>query len=163
MAMIQDGSVVGIVYVLKNTEGEELDRADANEPFQYLQGAQEMIPGLEKALAGLAVGAKKKVTVSPEEGYGKQDPKLVRKIPKDVFPKDFPVKAGIQFEADLGGDGNGMVYTIKEVGDSVTVDGNHPLAGQTLHFDVEVVSVRKATEEELEHGHAHGPDSDHAH
>lgn len=161
--MIQKGSVVGISYVLTNPKGEELDRADREEPFQYLHGAHEMIPGLEKALAGLSVGAKKQVTVSPEDGYGNPDPKLVKKIPKDVFPKDFPIKAGIQFEADLGGDGNGMVYTIKEVGESVTVDGNHPLAGQTLNFQVEVMSVRKATEEELSHGHAHGPDGDHDH
>lgn len=160
--MIQKGTVVGIAYVLTNTKGEELDRADKDEPFQYLHGAQEMIPGLEKALQGLKVGAKKQVTVPPEDGYGTPDPKLVRKIPKGVFPKDFPIKAGIQFEADLGGDGNGMIYTIKEVGESVTVDGNHPLAGQTLNFDVEVVSVRKATEEEISHGHAHGED-DHDH
>jgi FKBP-type peptidyl-prolyl cis-trans isomerase SlyD len=161
--MIQNGTVVGIAYVLTNTKGDELDRAEKDEPFQYLHGAQEMIPGLEKALAGLSVGAKKQVTVSPEDGYGTPDPKLVRKIPKNVFPKDFPVKAGIQFEADLAGDGNGMVYTIKDVGDTVTVDGNHPLAGQTLHFQVEVVSVRKATEEEISHGHAHGPDDEHSH
>ncbi len=161
--MIQKGTVVGIVYTLTNTKGEELDRADQQEPFQYLHGHGEMIPGLEKALQGLKVGAKKQVTVSAEEGYGIPDPKLVRKIPKNVFPKDFPIKAGIQFEADLAGDGNGMIYTIKEVADSVTVDGNHPLAGQVLNFDVEVVSVRKASEEELEHGHAHGPDDDHDH
>ncbi len=161
--MIQKGSVVGLAYVLTNPQGEELDRADREEPFEYLHGAHEMIPGLEKALAGLSVGAKKQVTVPPEDGYGNPDPKLVRKIPKNVFPKDFPIKAGTQFEADLGGDGNGMVYTIKEVGESVTVDGNHPLAGETLNFQVEVMSVRQATEEELSHGHAHGPDSDHSH
>ena len=86
--MIQKGSVVGISYVLTNPKGEELDRADREEPFQYLHGAHEMIPGLEKALAGLSVGAKKQVTVSPEDGYGNPDPKLVKKIPKDVFPKD---------------------------------------------------------------------------
>lgn len=155
--MIKKGKVVSLSYLLKNSKGEELDRADKADPFTYLHGASQIVPGLENALEKLKEGDKKQVTVSPKEGYGEVDPNLRLSIERSVFPAEMPLKPGIQFEASLGEDGGEAVFTIQAVeGDRVVVDGNHPLAGETLHFDVEVVSVRDATKEELSHGHVHG-------
>lgn len=154
--MIKKGSVVSLSYVLTNTKGEELDRGTKEEPFVYLQGARQIIAGLEKAMEGLKTGDKKKVTVAPKEGYGEVSEKLRTTVKKDVFPKEFPVKEGVQFEADLGNGSQGL-FTIKTItGEDVVIDANHPLAGETLHFDVEVLEVREATAEELSHGHVHG-------
>lgn len=152
--------VVSLVYLLTNQDGEEVDRSSKEEPFTYLHGEGQIIKGLENALEGLAPGAKKKVTIPPHEAYGELNPSLQISLKRDLFPKDFPLKEGIQFDADLG-DGRSGVFTILELGESeVKVDGNHPLAGETLTFDVEVLEVRAATPQELEHGHAHG---DHGH
>lgn len=158
--MIKNGSVVSLQYLLTNDSGEELDRGTKEEPFTYLHGQGQIIKGLENALAGLTIGAKKKVTIPPKDAYGEVNPNLRISVKKDLFPKDFPLKKGVQFDADLG-DGKSGVFTVLEVGTAdVKVDGNHPLAGQTLTFDVEVLGVREATKQELEHGHAHG---DHGH
>ena len=162
--MIKKGKVVSLIYQLKNSKGEELDRADKNDPFTYLHGASQIVPGLETALEKLKSGDKKKVTVSPDEGYGEIDPNLKLSIERSVFPADMPLKPGVQFEASLGEDAGEAIFTIQSVeGDKVMVDGNHPLAGQTLHFDVEVLEIRDATKEELSHGHAHGEDGGHDH
>lgn len=159
--MIKDKSVVGIHYVLKNPKGEELDKSEPGQPLTYLHGTQQIVVGLEKALTGLAVGDKKEVTVSPEEGYGDLDSKLRVKTPRSFFPKDVDLKIGMDFTADLG-DGNQQSYTVKGFdGDDVQLDGNHPLAGETLHFSVEVASIREASKEELQHGHAHGEGGHH--
>lgn len=155
---ISNGKVVDLLYSLKNDQGEVLDRADKDAPFQYLHGADQIVPGLENALEGLKVGDKKKVTVPPSEGYGDMNPDLKMSVSRAQFPGKVDLEAGMQFEANTP-DGQGVVFTVEAIeGDQVKIDGNHPLAGQTLHFDVEVLSMREATEEELEHGHAHGPD-----
>jgi FKBP-type peptidyl-prolyl cis-trans isomerase SlyD len=162
--MIKKGKVVSLCYMLKNDKGEELDRADKAEPFTYLHGASQIVPGLESAIEKLKPGDKKKVTVSAEEGYGEIDPNLRLSIERSVFPTDMPLKPGVQFEASLGEEGGEAVFTIQSVeGDKVHVDGNHPLAGQTLHFEIEVLAVRDATKEELSHGHVHGADGEHHH
>ncbi len=154
--MIKDNTVVGIKYVLKNSNGEELDKSDEKNPLVYLHGKQQIVPGLENALGGLKVGDEKNVSVTPEEGYGEVDTKLHIKTERSFFPKDTKVEAGMEFTADTG-EGKQQHFTIVKLeGDEVFLDGNHPLAGQTLHFDVEVVSIREATNEELSHGHAHG-------
>lgn len=161
--MIKNGTVVSLAYVLTNDEGTELDRGTKNEPFVYLHGQKQIIPGLENALDGLKTGDKKTVKVAPKDGYGEHNAALKITLKKEMFPKDFPMEKGIQFEADLG-EGRSGTFTIIEAKDSdVFVDGNHPLAGQNLTFNVEVLEVRTATDEELQHGHAHGPDGHHHH
>ncbi|MGK5084258.1 peptidylprolyl isomerase [Bdellovibrionota bacterium FG-1] len=155
---ISNGKVVDLLYFLRNTKGEVLDQSDREAPFTYLHGAQQIVPGLEMALEGLKVGEKKKVEVSPADGYGEVNSDLKLSVGRAQFPTDVNIQAGMQFEAN-GPDGQGVVFTVEAIeGDQVRIDGNHPLAGQTLHFDVEVLSMRDASEEEKEHGHAHGPE-----
>ncbi len=161
--LIAKDKVVELAYSLTDSEGEVLDQSDASDPFLYLHGAEQIVPGLENALAGLKVGDKKKVTVQPEEGYGEFNEDLRLTVKKAQFPSDAELEEGLEFETTLN-DGTPAIFTVVEIeGDQVTVDGNHPLAGETLHFDVEVLSVRDATADELTHGHAHGPDGHHHH
>lgn len=160
---ISDGKVVDLLYALKNDSGEVLDRADSEAPFTYLHGGQQIVPGLESALTGLKVGDKKNVTVEPADGYGELNPELRLTVGRSQFPGKMEVEPGMQFEAQTP-DGHGVVFTVESIeGDKIKIDGNHPLAGQRLHFDVEVLSMRDATDEEKEHGHAHGPDGHHHH
>jgi FKBP-type peptidyl-prolyl cis-trans isomerase SlyD len=154
--IINKSKVVQMNYVLRDSEGSELDRSPPGEPFEYLQGADQIVPGLERELQGLKKGDKKKVIVQPKEGYGEVDPNLRAELNRSVFPKEMPIEIGIEFRAQL--EQGPTILRIEQVnGDTITVDGNHPLAGKTLEFDVEIVNVRSATSEELEHGHAHGP------
>lgn len=159
--MIKNGKVVDLSYSLKDRKGQVLDRADPGEPFTYLHGAGQIVPGLESALDGLKVGDKKAVTVSPGEGYGERRPELRIAVNRSEFPEDVQLEPGMQFEAH-GPGGQPIVFTVEKLeGDKVHIDGNHPLAGETLHFEVEVLRVRDATKEEMQHGHAHGPDGHH--
>jgi FKBP-type peptidyl-prolyl cis-trans isomerase SlyD len=161
--MIQKDSVVGLRYTLKDDEGVELDRADTETPFFYLHGAANIIPGLESALEGLKPGDTKQVSVPAKDGYGELNPGLVLTVEKSMFPADETLVPGMEFGADVG-TGRPMVFIVQKIeGENVIIDGNHPLAGKRLHFDVEVLSIRKATEEEITHGHAHGPDGHHQH
>jgi len=159
--MIKDKTVVGINYVLKNSKGEELDKSDEKNPLIYLHGTKQIVPGLEKELGGLKVGDKKDVSVQPDQGYGEIDAKLHIKTERSFFPKDTKLEAGMEFSADTEEGKQQRFTVIKLEGDKVFLDGNHPLAGQTLNFAVEVVSVRDATAEELAHGHAHGEGGHH--
>ena len=159
--MIKKNSVVTLKYCLKNSEGLELDQSDEKEPLSYLHGSGQIVPGLEAALSGLKTGDKKAVALSPQEGYGEVVPELKIKVERANFPKDKPVEEGMQFVAEVAG-GHQQPFMVHKVeGEFVYLDGNHPLAGQTLHFDVEVLGVRDATKEELTHGHAHGPGGAH--
>jgi len=159
--VIKKDSVVSLSYCLKNSNGEELDRADKDKPFAYLHGNGQMVPGLEKELEGLAVGVKKDVQVSAAEGYGDLNPQLRIEVERTNFPKDADIQPGMQFEGQ-GDGGTRTVFTVKAVvGDKIHVDGNHPLAGETLHFSIEIMGFRDATEEELTHGHAHGEGGHH--
>ncbi len=161
--MIQDGKVVYLKYLLKSSEGEVLDEADVNDPFIYLHGAHQIVPGLESALKGLNLGDKKQVSVQPQDGYGVVDPKLKMAVKRSQFPSDVQLEEGMQFQVDTN-DGHEMLFTVEAVkGDQVHVNGNHPLAGQVLHFDVEVLKIRDATEEEISHGHAHDGHHHHHH
>ncbi|TCS86538.1 FKBP-type peptidyl prolyl cis-trans isomerase /apo-metallochaperone SlyD [Anseongella ginsenosidimutans] len=151
---ITSGKVVGLTYTLKNDAGDTVDQSQPEQPFQYLHGHQNIVPGLEKQLDGLEVGTEKKIAVSPEEGYGAFDDQLVFRVPAANFPQEVELQPGMQFQSE--GPQGAMVVTVTGVeNDVVTVDGNHPLAGQVLHFDVKVDSVRDATDIELEHGHVH--------
>ncbi len=154
MQIAQD-SVALIDYTLTNDAGDVIDSSQGGEPLAYLHGHRNIIPGLENALAGKVVGDSLKVSVAPAEGYGELNPALLETVPRNLFQGVDTIEVGMQFQAQTA---QGMqVITVKAVdGDEVTVDGNHPLAGQTLHFDVTVTEVRAASAEELEHGHVHG-------
>jgi len=161
--MIKEKSVVSLSYCLKNSAGEELDRAGNKDPLTYLHGTGQIVPGLEKALEGSLVGDKKEVVLTPPEAYGEISPEMRMKIARSQFPPDREIEPGMMFRADMGG-GQEATFRVTAVeGDDVQVDGNHPLAGQTLHFSVEVLSIREASQEELDHGHAHGPGGAHSH
>ena len=154
--MIKKDAVVSLSYTLTNADGQELDKSTHDKPFAYLHGNKQIVPGLENALEGMTIGDKKEVTVPPAEGYGEFAPGLKMDIERSNFPKDIEIQEGMQFSAEVKGDNRIFTVTGLE-GEKVQVDGNHPLAGQTLNFDVEVVEIRDATKEELEHGHIHGP------
>ena len=161
--VIANGKIVNLAYELKNQKGEVLDKADGQSPFVYLHGASQVVPGLEDALTGLKTGDKKNVTVTGDQAYGDVDPSLKIEVKRAQFPKEMEIEVGMQFETETP-QGDSLVFTIAGInGDAVTIDGNHPLAGETLHFSVEVLGVRDATKEEQEHGHAHGPGGQHVH
>ena len=157
---IENNSVVSMHYVLTNDAGEQLDSSE-NGPLTYLHGHSNIIPGLESALTGKAVGDKLNVDVEPAEAYGVRSEELVQEVPRSAFEGIDQVEPGMQFQAQTP-EGAQMITVTKVEGDQVTIDGNHPLAGVTLHFEVEVAEVRDATEEEIAHGHVHGP-GDHDH
>jgi FKBP-type peptidyl-prolyl cis-trans isomerase SlyD len=157
MNSIETDCVVELQYTLRDDDGELLDSAGADDPFHYLHGSGQIVPGLESALAGLKVGDKKKVSIPPAEGYGEYDPQLALTVGKAQFPEGVNLEVGMQFESTTP-EGYDAVFSVEKIeDDKVHIDGNHPLAGATLHFEVEVMGIRKATQEELSHGHAHGP------
>lgn len=152
---ISKNKVVAIDYTLTDNDGNTLDTSANREPLKYIQGAGNIIPGLERALEGEESGAQVNVTVQPDEGYGQRDENLKQQVPRNLFEGVDTLEPGMQFQAQT--EGGVQIITVAEVGDEqVLVDANHPLAGVTLNFDVNVVEVRDATEEELEHGHVHG-------
>ena len=159
--IVAKDAVVHISYVLRDSKGEILDESSADETFEYLQGHQNVVPGLEKALEGKSNGEKIKVSLTPDEGYGDYDPALLRRIPKSEFPaKMRNPKVGEMLQ--IQEDEVWRVWTVDKVeADVIVINGNHELAGQDLHFEVEIHGVRKATAEEIEHGHAHSPGHHH--
>jgi FKBP-type peptidyl-prolyl cis-trans isomerase SlyD len=152
--------VVTIHYTLKNDEGAVLDSSSGGEPLAYIQGHGNLVTGLEKALEGQQEGAALAVVVSPQDGYGVHDAALIQRVPKRSLQGSGEIKKGMQFQARTG-DGMRLFTVTAVVGDMITLDGNHPLADQTLHFEVQIVGVRAATAEELEHGHVHGAGGHH--
>ena len=157
---IENDKVVTINYTLTDDAGTIIDQSQ-DSTFSYLHGAQNIIPGLEDALHGKQAEDKLQVTIEPEKAYGERDDSQIQAVPREMFPEDVDIEAGMTFHAESP-DGAPVTVTVTEVSDAtVTVDGNHPLAGQTLNFDVEVIGVREAGEQELEHGHVHGPDGHH--
>ncbi len=152
---VADNMAVSIHYTLINDEGEVLDSSQDDEALVYLHGEGNIISGLEQALNGKAVGDKFNVRLDAKDAYGEFIEERVQVIPRAMFEGIDELEVGMQFQADVS-DGPGIVTIIKIEGDEVTIDGNHPLAGVPLTFDVEVVAIRAATEEELEHGHIHG-------
>jgi FKBP-type peptidyl-prolyl cis-trans isomerase SlyD len=156
---VADDVVVSIEYSL-TVDGEIVDSSEENEPLEYLQGYQNIIPGLERELAGLKIGDTKNVNVKPKDGYGELDPDALIEISRSEFPQDFELKPGIDLQLQ-NQDGELLNAVIVAVtGDQVKLDLNHPLAGKELFFKVKVVDLRDATAEELEHGHVHGEDFD---
>ena len=149
-------TVVSIHYTL-TLEGQVVDSSDGREPLQYLHGHGNIVPGLESQIAGRRLGDRFNAEVAPEDGYGIHDPDRVVQAPRGAFPDDVELAPGMQFQTE-DEDGDPMTVVVTAVGDEeVTIDTNHPLAGKTLSFDIQVAAIRAATSEELEHGHVHGP------
>ncbi|MDH5571964.1 MAG: peptidylprolyl isomerase [Gammaproteobacteria bacterium] len=159
---ITERKVVTINYTLKDDDGNVIDSAQ-DSSFAYLHGADNIIPGLEQALEGKKEGESLSVAIEPANGYGERNASLSQVVPKDMFEDDAEIIVGMQFHAESP-DGQPVVVTVTHIdGNDVTVDGNHPLAGINLNFDVDIISIRDASDEEMEHGHVHGPDGHHHH
>ncbi len=153
--LIGDKLVASFHYKLTDDAGAVLDSSEGGQPLSYLHGAGNIIPGLEKALVGKSAGSSLQVRIDPEEAYGEVRPELIDVVPMSAFQGVEKVEPGMAFEA-RGPSGQAQRIVVKSVeGDNVTVDANHPLAGQPLTFDVQVVDVREASEEEIAHGHVH--------
>jgi FKBP-type peptidyl-prolyl cis-trans isomerase SlyD len=156
--------VVGLHYTLKNAAGEIVDSSAESDPLFYLHGHENIVPGLERKLTGRTVGEKLNVVVQPADGYGERDARGEQKVQREAFPADVTLEPGMQLALRDPSGAIVPLWIARVEDDVVHVDLNHPLAGEVLTFDVEVVSVRAATGEELEHGHPHGPDGhDHHH
>jgi len=154
--------VVLMHYTLKNDAGDVIDSSDGGDPLPFLQGYGNIIPGLESALEGSKVGDKLDVSIKPEEGYGERMKDAIQEIPSSALQGVDEVKVGMQLQSQ-DKDGNAFLVSVTKIeDDKITVDGNHPLAGQTLHFSVSIESIRKAEDEELSHGHVHA-DGQHNH
>ncbi|MEZ5536115.1 MAG: peptidylprolyl isomerase [Thiolinea sp.] len=161
---IAQNSVASLSYVLTDTKGEVLDEATTEAPFVYLHGANNIIAGLEKALTGKSANDTLEVIIPPAEAYGEHDERLTQQVPREMFGDidEAQLVPGVQFNAQTN-TGHQVITIAKVEGDTITIDGNHPLAGEALHFDVTVLDVREATAEELQHGHAHAPHGDCGH
>lgn len=157
MSTVEAGKVVTFHYTLRNPNGDVVDTSDGDEPLAYLHGSSNIVSGLEAELAGKALGDKVQAVVPPKGGYGEKDGPGPQGVPREAFPDDVELSIGMNFVAETD-DGDEVMLWVVEIGDEqVMVDNNHPLAGVTLHFDVEIVGVRDATDEEKAHGHPHGP------
>lgn len=152
--------VIGFHYTLKDGEGQQIDSSAGKDPLLFLVGSGQIIPGLEKVLVKMNVGDTDTVIVAPEEAYGNVNEDLHLIVKRTQFPADADLKPGVQFEAR--NESGASVFTVMKIeDDQVFVDGNHPLAGTELHFDVEITEMRAATAEEISHGHAHGAGGHH--
>lgn len=158
---IEKDSVVTMHYTLTSPEGEVLDTSREREPLVYLHGHKNIIHGLENRLEGEKAGKSLQVRIPAKDGYGERDPEKVLPATRKQFPPEAELTVGMQFQAN-GPQGPMVVRVEKIEGDEVLLDANHPLAGVDLTFDVDIVEVRDATYEEIEHGHVHGPGG-HAH
>ncbi|ANJ66143.1 peptidylprolyl isomerase [Halothiobacillus diazotrophicus] len=159
---VSENQVVSIDYTLKNDQGEVLDSSAQGEPLAYLHGHHNIISGLENALTGKSVGDSFTVSIPPEEAYGVRDESMTQIVPRHQFQGVDEIVPGMKFHAQAE-HGLSVVTVLAVEGDQVHLDANHELAGQTLHFDVTVRDIRPATEDEVAHGHAHGPDGHHHH
>ncbi|MDG1812390.1 MAG: peptidylprolyl isomerase [Porticoccaceae bacterium] len=153
---IKENSAVSFHYTLTDDDGQTLDSSAGKDPLAYLHGAGNIIPGLESALEGKAVGDAMVVAVTAAEGYGEVQQELIQEVPRDAFQGVDSIEVGMQFEAQTGQGGSVPVTVTAVTDEVVTVDGNHPLAGKNLNFDVSIEDIREATEEELEQGHING-------
>ncbi|NOT84047.1 MAG: peptidylprolyl isomerase [Methylococcaceae bacterium] len=157
---IANDKAVSVHYTLTNAAGEVLDSSAEGDALVYLHGQGSIIAGLEQALTGKVTGDKFKVTIAPKDGYGELMEDMIQVVDKSMFEGIDDLELGMQFHADVS-QGPGIVTIVAINGDEITLDGNHPLAGETLNFDVEVVDVREASAEELAHGHVHGAGGHH--
>ena len=156
---VADDVVVSMDYIL-TVDGEVVDSSDDTGPIDFLQGYGNIIPGLEDAIYGMKIGDSKDVAVEPDDGYGEYDDEMIEVVPKLDFPTEIPLEIGVELEMKDEDDDVVSARIIDVAAEDVTLDFNHPLAGMTLNFNVTIVSLRNATEEELDHGHAHESSED---
>jgi FKBP-type peptidyl-prolyl cis-trans isomerase SlyD len=157
---ITSGTVVVFDYTLTDDDGDIIDSSAGGDPLAFIQGEGQIVPGLEKAMEGKKAGDSFKVSVEPAEGYGLHDPENITVVPADQIEGGDELEEGMQLHTE-GEFGEQTVIITKIEGNEVTIDGNHPLAGMTLHFDIAIRDVRQATKEEMDHGHVHGPGGHH--
>ncbi|WP_300428925.1 peptidylprolyl isomerase [Candidatus Thioglobus sp.] len=158
---VKKDAVVEMHYTLKNDAGEVIDSSQGNDPMPFIQGHGNIIPGLEKALEGLKVGETCDVSVSPEDGYGVHHEEGIQEIPKESLQGIENLEIGMELQSQ-DEQGNPFIVRVQEIKDDVVIiNANHPLAGQTLHFNVSIEKVREATADELEHGHVHSGSCSH--
>lgn len=151
---IKKNTVVTFDYTLKDDDGNILDTSKGRQPLKYLHGNGNLISGLENALEGKEKGASFHITIKPEDGYGPVNQDLIQEVPKDLFEDSENLEIGMQFQAQT--EQGAYILTIVDIkSNTVVVDGNHPLAGKNLNFDIDILDVREATKEEIMHGHAH--------
>ena len=158
--LIAQNAVAAFHYTLTDDQNEVIDSSAGRDPLTYLHGSSQIVPGLEKQMEGRSVGDKFSVDVAPEEGYGVHHPELMQEVPREAFQGVEDIQPGMQFQG-RGPQGEINVTVSKIEDDKVFIDGNHPLAGKTLHFAIEVTAVREASAEELQHGHVHGAGGHH--
>ena len=159
---IETNKVVGIEYTLKDKDGAVIDtNAGSGEPLYFIQGLGTIVPGLERAMNGRTLGESFDVEIKAVDGYGEHDPARSRKVPRSVVG-DMDVKVGMMLQA-TGPEGASVVTVSAVTDEDITIDGNHPMAGKDLFFSIKVADIRDATEEEMSHGHVHGPDGHHHH
>ncbi|EED35455.1 fkbp-type peptidyl-prolyl cis-trans isomerase ilpa [Luminiphilus syltensis NOR5-1B] len=158
---VGSNKVISLDYTLRNDAGDVIDQSAPDAPLSYLHGHNNLIPGLEAALEDKAQGDQVEAIIPPEEAYGAYNEQLIQDVPREMFQGIEHIEPGMQFQTQTAQ--GPQLVTVKEANDdSVKIDGNHVLAGETLHFDVTIKDVREASAEELEHGHVHGPGG-HAH
>jgi FKBP-type peptidyl-prolyl cis-trans isomerase SlyD len=158
---VKKDAVVEMHYTLKNDAGDVIDSSQGKEPMPFIQGHGNIIPGLESALEGMKIGESCDISVKPEEGYGAYHDEGVQDIPMDALQGIDNLEVGMELQSQ-DEQGNPFIVHIKSINeDSVTVDANHPLAGQILHFSVSIENVREATKDELDHGHVHSGSCSH--
>ena len=159
--MIGKHSVVSIHYTLKDDQGQVMDSSEGREPLAYLHGENNLIPGLEAELQGKTAGSRFEAVIEPKDAYGEIVDEFIQTISKQMFQGVDDIQPGMTFVAQGEGGQQRQVRVVEVEGDDVTIDANHPMAGKTLYFDVEVVGVREATSQEIEHGHVHAHGHDH--
>ena len=158
---LKSNQVITINFILKDTEGNIIEATTTDNPFSFISGGQQILPKLEENILSMLIGSKRTVILEPEEAYGVYDDSALQHVNRSEFPEDTDLQEGITFVADAP-DGQQLPFVIKSVdGENITIDFNHPLAGQTLTFDVELLTLRDATIEELSHGHVHGAGGHH--
>jgi len=157
---VAENMVVLIDYTLTDNDGDVIDSSEGAGPLAYLHGAGNIIPGLEAALLGKEAGDDVKASIEPENAYGERQEEMKQDVPKELFGGVDNIEVGMQFQSET--DQGPVMVTVVTIGEEIiTVDGNHPLAGVHLNFDVTIREVREPSEEELEHGHVHGEGGHH--
>jgi len=157
---ITRNSVAAFHYTLTDDQGQVIDSSAGRDPLAYLHGSGQIVPGLEKQMEGRSAGDKFSAEVAPEEGYGVHHPELMQEVPREAFQGVEDIRPGMQFQG-RGPQGEINVTVTRVENEKIFIDGNHPLAGKTLHFAIEVADVREASAEELQHGHVHGAGGHH--